>query len=84
MTDSKAGGLNFVDLRGTAAPAFHLSDTIDWSCVSAQIKNQVVVVPAREVVHLCPGLEHVRQDSCAREDIRRSATAVARLLDHRV
>ncbi len=30
---------------GTAAPKFHLSDTLDWSCYSARIKNQVIVVP---------------------------------------
>ena len=30
---------------GTAAPNFHLSDSLDWSCFSARIKNQIVVVP---------------------------------------
>ncbi len=30
---------------GTAAPRFHLSDTLNWSCYSARIKNQVIVIP---------------------------------------
>ena len=30
---------------GTAAPNFHLSDTMDWSCFSSRIKNQLVIVP---------------------------------------
>ena len=29
---------------GTAAPSFHLSDTLDWSCLFAQIKNRKVLV----------------------------------------
>ena len=28
----------------TAAPAFHVSDTIDWSSLSAQIKNRTKIV----------------------------------------
>lgn len=28
----------------TAAPGFHVSDTIDWSCLSAQIKNHTKIV----------------------------------------
>ena len=28
----------------TAASSFHLSDTVDWSSLSAQIKNRVVIV----------------------------------------
>lgn len=31
-------------VAGTAASAFHVSDTIDWSSLSAQVKNRVVVV----------------------------------------
>lgn len=31
--------------HGTSAPTFHLSDTLNWSCFSARIKNQVVLVP---------------------------------------
>ena len=30
---------------GTAAPNFHWSDSLDWSCFSMRIKNQVVIVP---------------------------------------
>lgn len=42
---------------GTAAPTFHMSDTLDWSCFSARIKNQTVIVPrysgfGRSVVEL--------------------------------
>ncbi len=29
----------------TAAASYHLSDTLDWSSLSAQIKNRVIVVP---------------------------------------
>lgn len=29
----------------TAAPAFHVSDTIDWSSLSVQIKNLAKIVP---------------------------------------
>lgn len=38
-TDENISGID------TAAPNFHLSDTLDWSCFSARIKNQIVVVP---------------------------------------
>ena len=31
-------------VAGTAASSFHVSDTLDWSCVSAQTKNRVVIV----------------------------------------
>lgn len=37
--------------NGTAAPAFHLSDTLNWSCFSARIKNQVIILPAFDVIH---------------------------------
>ena len=30
----------------TAAPGFHLSDTLDWSSLFVQIKNQVIILPA--------------------------------------
>ena len=32
---------------GTAAASFHVSDTVDWSSLSAQTKNQVVVIEPR-------------------------------------
>ena len=35
--------------NSTAAPSFPLSETIDWSSLSAQIKNQVIVIPNRRV-----------------------------------
>ena len=31
-------------VAGTAASAFHVSDTIDWSSLSAQVKSRVVVM----------------------------------------
>ncbi len=37
--------------HGTAAPTFHLSDTLNWSCFSARIKNQVIILPAYDVIH---------------------------------
>lgn len=30
----------------TSAPGFHLSDTLDWSSLAAQIKNRVIILPA--------------------------------------
>ena len=30
---------------GTAAPGYHLSDSLDWSSLSTQMKNRVVLVP---------------------------------------
>lgn len=30
---------------GTVAPGYHLSDSLDWSSLSAQMKNRVVLVP---------------------------------------
>ena len=34
---------------GTAASAFHLSGTLDWSSLSAQIKNRSIVIPAQRL-----------------------------------
>lgn len=31
--------------NSSAASAFHLSETLDWSNISAQMKNRVLVVP---------------------------------------
>ncbi len=42
--------------HGTAAPGFHLSDTLDWSCYSARIKNQVITV--RKPVYKYGKVEH--------------------------
>ena len=36
-------------INSTAAPSFPLSETINWSSLSAQIKNQVIVIPNRRV-----------------------------------
>ena len=54
MNLSKATGSRFVDFKGTAAPAFHLSSTLDWSSVSARTKNQVVIPPIGKVVQFVP------------------------------
>jgi len=35
---------------GTAAPVFHLADTLNWSCFSARIKNQVIILPTYDVI----------------------------------
>lgn len=32
---------------GTAAASFHVSDTVDWSSLSAQTKNRVAIVELR-------------------------------------
>ena len=37
--------------NGTAAPAVHLSDTLNWSCFSARIKNQAIILPAYDVIY---------------------------------
>ncbi len=39
-------GLESTFLGGTAASAYHLSDSLDWSSLSTQMKNQVILVPA--------------------------------------
>lgn len=40
---------------GTAASSFHLSETLDWSSLSAQIKNRTVVLPV--IVGVLPEVE---------------------------
>ena len=37
--------------HGTAALTFHLSDTLNWSCFLARIKNQVIIIPAYDVIY---------------------------------
>ena len=32
-------------VAGTAASSFHVPESIDWSSISAQTKNRVIVVP---------------------------------------
>ena len=50
MTNTKqATGSDPTPHGGTAASAFHLSGTLDWSSLSAQSKNRVTVVPAYEI-----------------------------------
>lgn len=43
---------------GTAASSFHVSDTIDWSSLSAQAKNRVVIVkvPVKALGRIGPDL----------------------------
>ena len=41
--------LHLNKLGGTAAPGFHLSETINWSSMSAQVKNQLIVLPVTYV-----------------------------------
>ena len=38
-------GLDPTFLGGTAASSYHLSESLDWSSMSAQMKNRVVLVP---------------------------------------
>ena len=40
--------------NSTAAPSFPLSETIDWSSLAAQIKNQVIVIPNPRVKIVAP------------------------------
>lgn len=51
MKTTKTASQAYIDRwsNSTAAPSFHLSDTLDWSSLSAQIKNQVIVIPNRRV-----------------------------------
>ena len=36
--------------KSSAASAFHLSETLDWSSISAQVKNRVLVIPNPAIV----------------------------------
>ena len=38
-------GLKLTYPSGTAASAYHLPESLDWSSLSAQMKNRVVLVP---------------------------------------
>ena len=38
-------GLESVFHDGTAASAYHLSESLDWSSLSTQMKNRVILVP---------------------------------------
>ncbi len=51
MKTTKTAAQAYIDRwsNSTAAPSFHLSDTLDWSSLSTQIKNQVIVIPNRRV-----------------------------------
>ena len=46
---------------GTVASAFHLPETLDWSSLSAQIKNRVIVVP--DYVKILPNVEPLKHHS---------------------
>ncbi len=48
----------------TAASAFHLSDTIDWSSLAAQTKNQVLILPLP--VQVDPSVNPIKLDSADR------------------
>ena len=54
---TKERAISYVD-AGTAASSFHVSDTIDWSSLSAQTKNRVVVVqvPVKALEQVGPKL----------------------------
>ena len=41
---------NLTSYGNTAAAGFHLSDTLDWSSLSARTKNRVIVVDPAYVV----------------------------------
>ena len=38
-------GLELTSPSGTAASGYHLSESLDWSSLSTQMKNRVVLVP---------------------------------------
>ena len=38
-------GLELTCPSGTAASSYHLPESLDWSSLSAQMKNRVVLVP---------------------------------------
>ena len=44
-----------VDPSETIASGFHLPETLDWSSLSAQIKNRLIILPASE--HVMAGTE---------------------------
>ena len=54
LMEADAHQFKFIEAGSTGGSAFHLSNTVDWSSVSAQIKNQTVVVAVREVVRVHP------------------------------
>ena len=51
-------------VEGTAASSFHVPDTVDWSSMSAQTKNQFRIVPVRMCApaRIEPGDLPTRQD----------------------
>ncbi len=68
MMETDVSQLNFINSKCTGAAAFHVSSTVDWSSISAQIKNQVVLVPAVEVVRLYPNPENVHHTGPSNTD----------------
>ena len=44
-TKAETAGLA-APIGDTAASAYHLSGTLDWSSLAARIKNQVIIMPA--------------------------------------
>ncbi len=49
----------------TAASGFHLPETLDWSSLSAQIKNRLIILPVGE---------HLMAETEDREDKSTSAS----------
>ena len=49
-------GLEFTLPSGTVASGYHLSDSLDWSSLSMQMKNRVVLVPVHMQVLTNPEL----------------------------
>lgn len=48
-------GLESIFHDGTAASAYHLSESLDWSSLSTQMKNRVILVPTH--TQTLPNLE---------------------------
>ena len=46
MKTAQDPGLESIFHGGTAASAYHLSESLDWSSLSTQMKNRVILIPA--------------------------------------
>ncbi len=44
---------------GTAATNHHLSDSLDWSSIAAQIKNQMVIVPVYSEIQSVAEIKYI-------------------------
>lgn len=45
MKTAQSPKLESIFHDGTAASAYHLSESLDWSSLSTQMKNRVILVP---------------------------------------